>query len=112
MITDKQADVLHHTMTNGRYVTGETDVIALARAGLLHDHGAQQLAGGMHYLTLTNRGRDALREWFAVQPPPPKPKRRRRSEVFDSWMTYCEVSARISFAEFLREVWPHRRSYL
>lgn len=112
MITNREADVLAHTAHNGRYVTDEADVIAMAAAGLLRDHGAQALAGGMHYLVITERGRDALRDWRAMQPPPPKSKRRRRTEIFESWMTYCEVFARVTFKEFREQVWPNRRMYL
>ena len=111
-ITNRQADVLAHTALNGRYVTGEADVIAMGPAGLLRDHGPQQIAGGMHYLTITERGRDALRDWRAVQPPAPKPRRRRRRAAFEAWTTYCEAFCRIPFREFLDEVWPTRGDYV
>jgi len=56
-----QADILQHTSRTGRYCSDEEpDLIALASRGLLHDHGAQPLAGGMHYYTPTPAGRAAL----------------------------------------------------
>lgn len=109
MITNEQADVLAHTALNGRYVTGEPAVIAMAEAGLLRDHGAQRLAGGMHYLVVTEKGRDALRDWRAMQPPPPK--RRRSSEAFVGWRAYCEAFERVPFGYFWKEIWPNRRRY-
>jgi len=56
-----QADILQHTSRTGRYCSDEEpDLIALASRGLLHDHGAQAIAGGMHYYTPTPAGRAAL----------------------------------------------------
>lgn len=48
-LSAKEASVLAHTLSNGRYVTGDADVIEMGKAGLLHDYGPQNLAGGMHY---------------------------------------------------------------
>jgi len=103
-----EADILLHTSTNGRFVTDEARVIALAGRGLLFDHGPQALAGGAHYLVTTAKGRAALGAWKAVQPRPVVRKvRRRRSEQFQTWREYRDAcDHRISFPEFLRDVWP------
>lgn len=106
MITNRQADVLLHTSSNGRYVTDEADVIQMGKDGLLFDHGPQALAGGMHYLVMTPKGREALNEWKAAQPPPPKPKRRPQSRAFEAWMNYCDACGRFPFSQFYKEVWP------
>jgi hypothetical protein len=50
----KEIDVLLHTQRTGRYVTDEQFVIEMAAKGLLKDYGPQRLAGGMHYLTITD----------------------------------------------------------
>jgi len=109
MITDAEALVLVHTAYTGRYVTDEAHVIALGKAGLLLDHGLQPLAPGMHYFTMTGKGRTALEEWRAAQPKPKPGKRRRRSPAFAAWRTHCDVFSRLPFERFLREVWPDRK---
>ena len=108
MITNKQADVLQHTSRTGRYVTSDPLVLEMAKEGLLYDHGPQQLAAGDHYLVTTPKGRAALVEWEKAQPPPPKPKRRRRSEAFEYWQNYVDACERISFRDFLRDIFPYR----
>lgn len=56
-----QADILQHTSRTGRYCSDEEpDLIALTQRGYLRDHGAQPLAAGMHYYTMTPAGRAAL----------------------------------------------------
>lgn len=106
LVSDCEASVLAHTSSNGRYVTDEKRVIEMANAGLLKDYGAQQLAGGMHYLTLTELGRKALQEWRAAQPKP-KPVKR-RSEQCDRWRDCVEACGRSPCAKGRREVWPVR----
>lgn len=60
-LTGNQVDILRHTSRTGRYVSDEEpDLADLAARGLLRDHGAQPLAGGMHYYTPTPAGRAAL----------------------------------------------------
>jgi hypothetical protein len=110
MITNAEADILLHTSSNGRYVSNEPLAIDLGARGLLYDHGPQVLAGWTHYLVTTPAGRQALSEWKAAQPKP-NPKRRPRSEQFDSWRNYCEAMNRISFPDFLQQIWPHRKQY-
>lgn len=85
MITPFEADVLAHTSSNGRYVTGDTRVIEMGGRGLLSDYGPQELAGGMHFLTLSLKGQVALRVWREAQPKPPKSKRRRQTPAFEGW---------------------------
>lgn len=111
MITQFEADVLLHASSNGRYVTGEAAVLAIADAGLLFDHGPQRLAAGDHYLVTTAKGREALNEWKAAQPKPPKPKRR-CSEQFQAWRDYLGATYdHMSFPDFLKHVWPYRHEY-
>lgn len=100
MISNHQADILRHASNNGRYVCDELpDLKELAETGLFYDHGAQGLAGGMHYYTVTAKGRAALNEWQAAQPRP-KGKKRRISPEFADWRCYVEACGRISFREF------------
>lgn len=106
LLTDWEADVLRHTSNNGRYVTDEKRVIELATRGLLYDHGPQRLAGGMHYLVMTGKGRDALNEWQAAQPKPKPIKVKRRSRQFQAWQDYMDANGRLGFPEFLKKVWP------
>jgi hypothetical protein len=110
MITDREADVLLHTSNTGRYVTDEKAVLGMASAGLLFDHGPQTLAGGMHYLVTTTKGRQALSEWKAVQPKP-KVKKRRISREFEAWMDFRDAYPGTTFPEFHAKVWPDRRGW-
>lgn len=59
-LTQNEADILAHTSRTGRYVSDEADAMSLAARGFLRDHGAQPLAGGMHFYTPTPAGRTAL----------------------------------------------------
>lgn len=106
MITNRQADVLLHASSNGRYVTDEEDVIQMGRDGLLFDHGPQRVAGGAHYLVTTVAGRAALNEWKAAQPKP-KIVKRRESLAFKAWRDYKAYGdSRITFSEFWKNLWP------
>ena len=99
-LSTREADVLAHTYKYGRFVTTDRFVLMMAKAGLLRDHGPQQLAGGAHYLSLTAKGRDAFSAWRNAQPKPAKVKR--RSKMFDSWQSYQEAYGLISFPDFLK----------
>ena len=101
-LTAKEADILSHTSNTGRYVGLGHSLMALAKRGLLYDHGPQRLAGGAHYLTMTTAGRDALNAWRAAQPKPPKVKR--PSKQFQAWRDYCEANGRLSFPDFLKRL--------
>lgn len=105
-LTEREVDVLLHTSRTGRYVTGEALVLDMAKRGLLFSHGAQRLAGGAHYLTMTVPGREALNAWKAAQPQPEPVKKRRRSKAFQAWRDYCEANGRYGFREFLTNTWP------
>lgn len=111
MISTKEADVLLHASRTGCYVTAEASVLEMAAAGLLFDHGPQALAAGDHYLVMTTKGRAALNEWKAAQPPPPKPKRRRQSPAFECWRNYVDACEHVPFPIFLREIYPERERY-
>lgn len=99
-LTNEEADILIHTSNTGRYVGEGHALMALAKRGLLRDHGPQRLAGGAHYLTTTMAGREALSEWRAAQPKLPKVKR--PSKQFQAWRDYCEAFGRIKFTDFLK----------
>ncbi len=113
MITRHELDVLEHTSRTGRYVTDEASVLDMAKRGLLLDYGEQRLADGMHYFTLSQKGRALLNEHDKnlCRFPQPKPKRP-ASEQFAAWRNYCDACQHTSFSVFLKEVWPFRRSYL
>ena len=80
-----------------RYVSDpDADLNELVTFGLMKDHGAQELAGGMHCYTVTQHG---ISHMLTDSPKPPKLTRsqrrwqefRRVSEVFDSfgqWLAY------------------------
>lgn len=101
-LTREEAEILAHTSNTGRYVGEGHTLMALAKRGLLHDHGPQQLAGGLHYLTMRSAGREALSEWRAAQPKPPRAKR--RSRQFRAWQSYREANGRLSFPDFLKRL--------
>lgn len=109
-ITKHEYDIIRHTSDNGRYVGTEHALFDLVARGLLFDHGAQALAGGAHYLTMTSSGREALNEWQRAQPKI-KPTRRRATPQFEAWRTYCDAFSNIPFKDFLKTVWPNRNAY-
>lgn len=111
MITPFEYEVLRHASDNGRYVTGDKAVLAMAEAGLLRDYGPQALAAGDHYLTTSAKGRAALSEYRASLPKPAPAKQRRCSEAFRSWRQYAEANGRCGFSDFLKNVWPNRRQW-
>lgn len=111
MITTAEADILAHTSNTGRFVTSEPLVFAMAARGLLHDHGGTGFwPKGTRGFTSSSAGRAALSEWRAAQPKPAKSKRR-TSPAFASWRQYCDANGRYGFAEFLKNIWPHRREW-
>ena len=91
-------DILSHTSRTGRYVSDEPLALEMAQAGLLHDHGPQALAGGMHYLTMTALGRSTL---VAHKATLPKPKPLTRSQR--RYREYLSISESYrGFGDFLR----------
>lgn len=111
MITPFEYEVLRHASDNGRYITGDKAVLAMADKGLLFDYGPQALAAGDHYLTTSMKGRAAINEYRASLPKPLPIKQRRCSEAFAAWRRYCDACGRVGFPEFLKKVWPHRREW-
>lgn len=105
-ITQDQADILDHTSRNGRFVTSDPKVMAMATDGLLFDYGAQELAAGDHFFTLTAKGRQSLSDWRDAQPKPVKSKRK-KTQIFADWQNYCEAFNRMPFSEF----WKQRHEY-
>ena len=108
MITPQESEVLAHTSRTGRYVTDEAHIIDMGVRGLLFDHGAQEIAGGMHDFVMTPAGREALNEYRAAQPRPAekhgpwKPltrsqeryrRYRRCAECFDNFLQFCRYDA-------------------
>lgn len=96
-LTAREADVLAHTASNGRYVTDEAAVIEMGKAGLLQDHGPQNLAAGMHYLTMTHLGRMMLMQWRDAQP---KPKPLTKAQL--RYRDFLDVDCGLTFIEWLR----------
>lgn len=79
-----------------RYVCDPAaDLFALVEAGLMVDHGAQKIAGGMHCYTVTRAGILAMDE----QSPAP-PKLTRGQERYRAWLRFD--SCTLSFIEFCR----------
>lgn len=105
MITDYEADILRHTRNNGRFVTDDRRVIEMSERGMLLDFGPWSVAGGMHFLKITKKGRAALNEWESAQPKP-KVKKRRVSRQFRAWRDYESANGRLGFSKFLKQVWP------
>jgi hypothetical protein len=97
MITPGQSEILSHTVKNGRFVTLDEDVLAMASAGLLRDHGPQALAGGAHFLTTTFMGRTKLSE-FRDSLPRPKPLTRAQRRYQD----FLELDCGLRFIEWLK----------
>lgn len=103
-LTTFEAEVLAHTSNTGRYVTDDARVIEMADRGLLKDYGPQNLAGGMHYFTMTSAGRKALSDWRATQPvkAPVKVTRSRQryldyievADCFDGFLSYLNYLTR------------------
>ncbi len=83
-MTKEQYEVMNHTSSTGRYLTGDGSrdyavCIELAALGWLRDHGPQTLTNGDHYYTTTPSGRQALNEHRAALPQPkPLTKSQRR----------------------------------
>jgi hypothetical protein len=80
------------TMYRNRYVSDPNpDLEWLCKKGWLHDHGAYQEFGGMHYYSVTAPGVAAMK---SASPLPPKLSRdQRRYQAFlaaDSGMTFKE----------------------
>jgi hypothetical protein len=66
-LTGEPLEILKHTNRTGRYVTDpDADIHLLVTFGYLQDHGAQSIAGGMHYYTITTLGKNALRKALAA----------------------------------------------
>lgn len=73
---------------------------ALTSLGLMHDHGPQNIAGGMHCYSVTQAGYEAMR---AESPSPPKiSKSKRRWAAYRAIREVCDFT----FAEYLK--WPRR----
>lgn len=105
--SNEEADILAHTSLTGRYVTGELRVLKMAQNGWLKDHGAQRLAGGDHYYTMTPRGREVLNAWKAAQPkPPPVSQRKQRARArWHRFQSAKELNPDLTFSLWLRT--PH-----
>lgn len=105
-LTSQEIEVLRHTINTGRFVTDEAHVLAMAECGLLRDHGAQEIAGGMHYFTMAQAGRDAFAAYQATLPPPPKLT---RSQI--RYRRFLSADCGMKFSEWLKwETWSKRRA--
>lgn len=105
MITNKEADILAHTSQNERYVTGPNDqeIVPLVESGLLRNNGTLSWLDGQIWLTLTTKGREALREWRSSQPKP-KPLSKRKQRAKETWRRFRDWREAWggSFSEFLK----------
>ena len=71
-VNPEAVEILKHTQRTARYVCDHNSTtISLCLSGLIHDHGEQPIAGGMHYFTLTEKGREFL---SLLMPEPKKPR--------------------------------------
>lgn len=67
---------------------------ALCAMGLMHDHGARQIAGGMHCFSVTDAGRAAV---VAESPPPPKVSRGR-----ERYLAWLRADCDMKFGDWLK----------
>lgn len=95
-----ECDVLAHTSRTGRYVTGEPAVIEMANRGILHDHGPQSLAGGDHYLVMTQMGRQALMAHNATLPKPALCRKLARSQ--ERYRSFLNADSELKFGEWIK----------
>lgn len=81
-----------------RYVSDPTpDLLALVEAGLMRDHGAHKLAGGMHYYRVTEQGLFAMRR---ESPTAPKVSRARKR-----YLAFLDADLGCTFGEYLKNKW-------
>ena len=70
--------------------------LELCAMGLMVDHGAQQMYGGMHGFTVTDQGQSAVTQ---LSPPPPKLS---RSQIrYRDWLRVGDVCG-MRFGEWLK----------
>lgn len=101
MITKQEFDILEHTSRTGRYCSDEQLCVSLGERGFLYDHGPQALAGGMHYLVMTSKGRRALVE-YKDSLPEPEPLPRRTQRARETYQRFLRCDFGISFGEWLK----------
>lgn len=90
-----------HGYYRNRYVSDPTaDLIALCNAGLMKDHSAYDVAGGMHYYRVTKEGVSAMKQLS-----PPTPKLTRGQRVYRE---YLEADCDATFGEYLKWRWANR----
>jgi hypothetical protein len=108
MITKTQADILDHTSNRaagGFYCGNSESMQSLVALGFMASAGHKAFVEE-EYFVLTAAGRAALSQWRSAQPKP-KIIKRRRSPAFQQWRAYLDATYhRVSFPEFLKEIWP------
>ena len=81
-----------------RYVSDpDPDLTALVEMGYLADHGAYDLAGGMHYYRVTKEGLVKMRE---LSPVPPKVSRSKQR-----YLDFLNADLGCSFGEWIKNGW-------
>ena len=81
-----------------RYVSDpDSDLTALVELGYMEDHGAYDLAGGMHYYRVTKAGLVAMRK---ESPAPPKVSSARRR-----YLNFLHADLSCTFGEYLKNGW-------
>ena len=96
------ADRLYHDEGDGafghyrnRYVSNPNpDLTALVEMGLMADHGAYDIAGGMHYYRVTKEGLAKMRE---LSPKPPRISRDKQR-----YRDFLSEDSSLSFGEWLK----------
>lgn len=70
------------------------DCCALVKGGLLHDHGAREIAGGSHVFSVTDEGRAYVRTHSAHMP------KFTRSQL--RYLRWLDEDSGVGFGEWLR----------
>lgn len=111
-MTPKQLHILQHSLGLDEYGRGRgyrnhyaigsesdrfEDCQALAAAGLMKDHGKLSMWGGMHGFTVTDAGKEAIRQH---SPTPPKISRARAR-----YLQFLDADSDCSFGEWLKRKW-------
>lgn len=88
-----------------RYVcdSGNSEIDELVALGLMKDHGAQSIAGGMHCYSVTKEGVSVMRK---QSPAPPKISRSRKR-----YLEFLDADCGMTFGEFLKWRWSNRDKF-
>jgi len=86
----------HFGYYRNRYVcdAGNAEIDELVALGLMQDRGPQNLAGGMHYYSVTKKGVSEMRK---ASPAPPKISRGRAR-----YLEFLHADCSMTFGDFLK----------